>query len=485
MTRMKRLFSLVLTVVFLVLMVLALMPVTAWATQSGGGVAYAVTGGNIYFDPTTGYITGCDDTVTEVVIPNEIGGVSVIGIAMSAFKSCKSQFSVTIPNSITKLDNAFIGCNSLTGVTLPSTVTDIDGAFSHCTSLVGIIIPESVTVIGPQTFYNCTSLICVAIPDSVTEIWSSAFSLCEDLTDVYYGGSESQWNQINMSGESAVLANADIHYNVDTSSINIPQSTNTVFPVTGGNIHFDTATGKIKDSDSGVTEAIIPIEINGIRVTSIGNNAFMNSLNMTTVSIPDGVTAIGEGAFHWCQSLTSVTIPNSVTTIGESAFLGCINLTDAVISGNITSIERTLFCGCRSLTSVTIPSSVTSIKYAAFDSCNNLTDVYYGGSESQWNQIAISSNNDPLTNATIHYSAAPSVSEDNTPQSSNNIENGNSTVGGSDIVGDTGNVAEGNSHNNDNSTADGSNNALPIVPIVVFSAIVVVGVMVMLAWKKK
>lgn len=89
------------------------------------------------------------------------------------------------------------------------------------------------------------------------------------------------------------------------------------------------------------------------------------------------------GALHFsCKSLTGVTIGNGVTSIGELEFYGCSNLT-----------------------SVTIPAGVTSIEIYAFWNCINLTDVYFGGSEAQWNQIAIDSGNEQLLNAAIHYNS--------------------------------------------------------------------------------
>ena len=42
------------------------------------------------------------------------------------------------------------------------------------------------------------------------------------------------------------------------------------------------------------------------------------------IIIGDDATTIGEDAFRDCSNLTSVTIPNSVTTIGNSAFKDCI-----------------------------------------------------------------------------------------------------------------------------------------------------------------
>ena len=170
------------------------------------------------------------------------------------------------------------------------------------------------------------------------------------------------------------------------------------------------------------TEVIIPSELGGKPVTAIGEDAFFKNKTITGVKIPEGVTSIGNSAFSYCNSLTEVTIPKSVTSIGDNAFSGCDSLTKATIpegvtsigdyafSGcssltevtipeGVTSIRDSVFEGCSSLTEVTIPKSVTSIKYAAFYDCGALATVYYGGSQTDWGKISISSENDPLKNA--------------------------------------------------------------------------------------
>ena len=110
------------------------------------------------------------------------------------------------------------------------------------------------------------------------------------------------------------------------------------------------------------------------KVTSIGDIAFQNCYDLTSVNIPNGVTSIGTMAFQNCSALTSVTIPNSVTKISLGAFNGCKQLTSITIPNGLTSIEEFVFSST-GLTSVTIPNSVTSIGDAAFQ-WSKLTDVY-------------------------------------------------------------------------------------------------------------
>ena len=110
-------------------------------------------------------------------------------------------------------------------------------------------------------------------------------------------------------------------------------------------------------------------------VTSIGDYAFSECTELTSVTIPNSVTSIGSGAFGICTGLTSVTIPNSVTSIGDWAFYGCSGLTSVTIGNGVTSIGSGAFQYCSGLTSVTIPNSVTSIGLGAFDGCTGLTSV--------------------------------------------------------------------------------------------------------------
>ena len=126
-------------------------------------------------------------------------------------------------------------------------------------------------------------------------------------------------------------------------------------------------------------DVVIPssVEHNNVTysVTSIGDSAFRNCSDLTSVSIPNSVTSIGHSAFRNCSGLTSVTLPYGVTSISGSAFRNCRGLTSVTLPNSLRTIDGEAFDGCRGLTSITIPNSVTFLGGNAFWGCSGLTSV--------------------------------------------------------------------------------------------------------------
>ena len=110
-------------------------------------------------------------------------------------------------------------------------------------------------------------------------------------------------------------------------------------------------------------------------VTGIGNMAFSDCSDLTSVTIPESVTSIGSDAFQKCSALTAITIPESVTSIGGGAFFACSGLTTITIPRSVTKIEDSIFNRCSGLTSVTLPESVTTMGIAVFQNCSSLTAI--------------------------------------------------------------------------------------------------------------
>lgn len=139
-------------------------------------------------------------------------------ISSGAFCGCTGLTGVTIPRSVTLIGTwAFYGCTSLTGITIPSSVIYIMGEqtnigiFGRCTSLANLTFEEGTTEI--VSTYRCSSMQAVTIPVSVTVIEGGAFQGNNDLKDVYYAGSEAQWNAIKIDeyGNETLLS-ATMHF---------------------------------------------------------------------------------------------------------------------------------------------------------------------------------------------------------------------------------------------------------------------------------
>ena len=137
------------------------------------------------FDSGTGTITGFNWATgrEHVVIPWQIGGVSVVKLDGFVFTNIKS---VIAPKTVTSIgDGAFSDCNFLTSVAIPQATSIGNSAFFYCSSLTSVTIPQA-TSIGDNAFYDCSSLTSVAIPQTQT-IGSTAFGGCGSLTSVHMG----------------------------------------------------------------------------------------------------------------------------------------------------------------------------------------------------------------------------------------------------------------------------------------------------------
>lgn len=250
--------------------IIGVNPVGAYAAQTAAGKTGSTMTSmdttpesDFTFDSSTGTITEYNGRDNIVNIPKTINGVTVKAIGYLAFGYHYNLSSVTIPDSVTKIDiSAFAVCEGLTSVKLPSSLTTLGyGAFSACGSL------QSITIDSSNNYF--TSVNGVLFNKTKTKL-------------IYYPvGNKSTSYTIP---STVTTIGADAFANSNLVSVTIPSS-----------------------------------------VTSIEDFAFYYCMKLNSVNIPNGVRTIGKNAFESNGKLTSVTLPASITSIGDYAFSDCGN----------------------------------------------------------------------------------------------------------------------------------------------------------------
>lgn len=363
------------------------------------------------------YLNGA--ILTDIIIPD---GVEKIGDYQ--FSNVSSIVTAKIPDSVKKIGmSAFSGFN-LSEITIPENVEEIgryafegmkklttinynaincvsietsafyqsrynvkninigekvksipDRAFDNFDGVQTVTLGSSVERIGEGAFYSCWGLIKIFIPNSVTEIGANAFKSCIEFKKVEYGGSEEEWNNINIHlDNNEYLLGAKINYNASPEDAALTGDDYFRYSINAdGTI---TVTGNL---DKTLSVLKIPEVIDDKTVTSIGNSAFENRTGLKKVIIPKTVQAIYTNAFYECSELKEVIIQNGTTSIQSYSFYKCSNLE-----------------------SITIPESVVYVGSSAFYGCDNLAAVYYGGTAAQLQTLKLGSYNDKFLNAYIY-----------------------------------------------------------------------------------
>ena len=101
-------------------------------------------------------------------------------------------------------------------------------------------------------------------------------------------------------------------------------------------------------------------------VVAIDNDAFRNSMELLTVTLPETLRRIGERAFCNCIGLYQIVIPEGVTTIGQLAFASCLALQSVTLPTSLRNIDARAFVECLSLITIRTPNveSWLSIRFA-------------------------------------------------------------------------------------------------------------------------
>ena len=344
------------------------------------------------------WVVGYKLSIGDLVLKSD-----TIGISDYAFYG-KGIVGINLPSSLKYIGaNAFENCNKLTEVIFADNgvLETIESYAFARTALTSVSIPETVKTIGSDAFYDCdkltevnfadngvletigsyafahTELTSISIPETVKAIGNYAFYNCDGLTEVIFAD-----NGVLETIESYAFARTAL------TSVNIPETVKTI-----GNRAFDSCKNLtnitvepentvyksdgnclIRITDNvllkGCKNSVIPNYI-----TIIGEGAFSNISNLTSITIPYGVEEIGDYAFSYCSSLTSVILPSSVTAIGKDAFYYCSNLSEIELPDSVISLGEYAFGRCENLIEVTLPDNLVVLKKNTFYGCSALSNI--------------------------------------------------------------------------------------------------------------
>lgn len=308
-------------------------------------------------------------------------------IGKEAFKDCVQLCSVSIPASITKIENgAFSGAykvNSFhvdsenqvyktdekgviytlngeelahfpaglkgTYETLPTTKKILEDAFKGAPKIEKVIFNSGLEEIEKDAFQYTTSLkdITFAAPATITKIGTFAFTGAALETLTLPSSLKSlEWSSFaNCSKLQSVKI--DNGTKLETLGREAFANCNSLESFTfEGNSYAET----------------------------IGSNAFKGDSKLSSFTFPAKVKTIEEAAFNGCENLTSITFPTNaeITTIGKGAFQNALALTGIELPTSVTTIEESAFNSCQNLKEIKIPAQTNNISPQAFQFCGKL-----------------------------------------------------------------------------------------------------------------
>ena len=111
-------------------------------------------------------------------------------------------------------------------------------------------------------------------------------------------------------------------------------------------------------------------------ISSIGQMAFSNCPKLETVNLPSHLTQIEPGTFAHCTSLSAISLPDDIKLIGESAFAGCSSLQAIVFGPKVEEIDAHAFEGCEGLKEVNLPARLGFVYDQAFKNCTSMEKLF-------------------------------------------------------------------------------------------------------------
>lgn len=267
-------------------------------------------------------------------------------IGKCAFSNATFINSVTIPDSVVKIEDRAFYFADLSSITLGNGLEDLGDYVFFVNSLSSVTLPSSLTRIGEEAFSCSEYLKTINIPKNVKSIGRAAFNSCHSMKTI----------------------TAD-----------------------SGNLYYKTIDGVLYSKDGTLL------------------HTYPSGKTTSSFSIPSTVVTIGDYAVQFNNYLSEVTIPNSVRSILWYNFSDCTKIETIVVPDSVTLIDVSCFSNMDSLTRITFGTGVTHLhdEYIGIYSCvlwgsYNCDHVYFRGDLPTDYQVMLYRDEDQH-DVTVHY----------------------------------------------------------------------------------
>lgn len=364
---------------------------------------------------------------------------SVVAIGESTFAACERITGVTIPPSVTRIDQGAFSVNEFGGVDFSNVyISDLEAwcnidfaapsygshpfVYAENFYLNGqlmndIVVPDGVKEIKNYAFYNFPGE-SITIPCSVDNIGYGAFAnsraICvflnetpitynsflgnhsivmvsEDALESYRNAEG--WNDYadRILTEEQLFLSIEIVAHDSESAVDKYIEENNIT-----SIYSLSLKGTINSYDVIALNKHMPylrhLDLSEVQIVAcnhpyyqsyctvdntLSSYMFYQHPSLRSIKLPKQMMgSMGEGVFYNCRNLQEVVLPSGITSIGDEAFWYCKALKRVNIPMSVTSIGYNAFLRCSSMTSIDIPSNVIIIRDLAFEDCNNLKSIF-------------------------------------------------------------------------------------------------------------
>ena len=234
---------------------------------------------------------------------NELTSIDLSQVTITAISQEKPLYStVTIYRANEIPRTAFFG-KKLTSVTLPATLEGVGfAAFAGCDRLRSVTLPATVTHLDDYAFAG-SGLTSVVVPATVASMGKGVFARCESLTSATMQGA--------ILGDFCFLG--DVNLSQVTLGPAVSYILKAVFSgctsLTAINIDPACHINRI-DDEAFINSGLASIDIENLGVGTIGDWAFAQT-QLLSMQLPTGMTQLGEGALAHNPQLTSVILPGA------------------------------------------------------------------------------------------------------------------------------------------------------------------------------